>query len=123
MPIACRVARPARKNGIDIENQSQQDLRLGAFSVTIEHEADPQVKRTFYFSFVIASAKASMSTEEKNNSDQQASASDLRGEPFSVPKIITFDSLARCGDEVWIENSGQLYRLRRTRQGKLILTK
>lgn len=40
-----------------------------------------------------------------------------------VAKIIPFDALARCGDEVWIENAGQIYRLRRTRQGKLILTK
>lgn len=40
-----------------------------------------------------------------------------------LPKIISFESLARCGDEIWIENSGQIYRLRRTRQGKLILTK
>jgi hemin uptake protein HemP len=39
------------------------------------------------------------------------------------PKIVPFDSLARCGDEIWIENNGQIYRLRRTRQGKLILTK
>jgi hemin uptake protein HemP len=41
----------------------------------------------------------------------------------SLPKIIPFRGLCRCGDEVWIENDGQLYRLRRTRQGKLILTK
>lgn len=40
-----------------------------------------------------------------------------------APKIIPFESLARCGDEIWIENGGQVYRLRRTRQGKLILTK
>lgn len=40
-----------------------------------------------------------------------------------LPKIVPFDSLARCGDEIWIENEGQIYRLRRTRQGKLILTK
>lgn len=40
-----------------------------------------------------------------------------------LPKIIKFDSLARCGDEIWIENEGQIYRLRKTRQGKLILTK
>ncbi len=39
------------------------------------------------------------------------------------PKIIKFDALARCGEEIWIENNGQIYRLRRTRQGKLILTK
>ena len=40
-----------------------------------------------------------------------------------LPKIINFDTLARCGDEIWIENNGQIYRLRRTKQGKLILTK
>jgi hemin uptake protein HemP len=40
-----------------------------------------------------------------------------------MPKIIPFDQLARCGEEIWIECSGQIYRLRRTRQGKLILTK
>ncbi len=39
------------------------------------------------------------------------------------PKIIAFDELSHCGEEVWISNGGQLYRLRRTRQGKLILTK
>ncbi len=41
----------------------------------------------------------------------------------SLPKIVKFDALARCGDEIWIENEGQIYRLRKTRQGKLILTK
>jgi hemin uptake protein HemP len=41
----------------------------------------------------------------------------------TLPKIIPFRQLCRCGDEVWIENEGQLYRLRRTKQGKLILTK
>ncbi len=40
-----------------------------------------------------------------------------------LPKIISFDTLSRCGDEIWIENNGQIYRLRRTRQGKLLLTK
>lgn len=40
-----------------------------------------------------------------------------------MPKIIPFEQLARCGEEIWIECSGQIYRLRRTRQGKLILTK
>lgn len=38
-------------------------------------------------------------------------------------KILRFEDLATCGNEVWIEHSGQLYRLQRTRQGKLILTK
>ena len=40
-----------------------------------------------------------------------------------LPKIIKFSDLARCGDEVWIEFESQLYRLRTTKQGKLILTK
>jgi len=40
-----------------------------------------------------------------------------------LPKIIKFDTLARCGDEIWIEHNGQIYRLRKTRQDKLILTK
>lgn len=44
-------------------------------------------------------------------------------EQLKLPKIIHFDELARCGEEVWIECAGQLYRLRKTRQGKLILTK
>ena len=42
---------------------------------------------------------------------------------LNLPKIISFNSLVRCGDEVWIENDGQIYRLRRTKQGKLVLTK
>ncbi len=40
-----------------------------------------------------------------------------------LPKIVSFQEISRCGDEVWIDNDGQLYRLRKTRQGKLILTK
>ena len=38
-------------------------------------------------------------------------------------KLFRFDELARCGEEIWIEHNRQLYRLRKTRQGKLILTK
>ena len=38
-------------------------------------------------------------------------------------KIIHFTDIARCGDEVWIEYKGQLYRLQSTRLGKLVLTK
>ncbi len=60
------------------------------------------------------------------NSDD--SSQDPMPVPFNMdakalPKIISFESLARCGDEIWIENNGQIYRLRRTKQGKLILTK
>lgn len=43
--------------------------------------------------------------------------------PSFLPKIIKFSELARCGDEIWIECESQLYRLRKTKQGKLILTK
>ncbi len=50
-------------------------------------------------------------------------ASESRHTTPKFPKIISFSELCRCGEEVWIENEGQVYRLRRTRQGKLILTK
>lgn len=61
------------------------------------------------------------------DSSQSASRDELsetidEGRP-ALPKIIKFTDLARCGDEVWIEHERQIYRLRRTRQGKLILTK
>lgn len=41
----------------------------------------------------------------------------------SLPKIISFEDLIVCGDEIWIQFKGQIYRLRRTKQDKLILTK
>ena len=50
-------------------------------------------------------------------------ASETTAATPKFPKIIPFSELCRCGEEVWIENEGQVYRLRRTRQGKLILTK
>jgi hemin uptake protein HemP len=56
--------------------------------------------------------------------ETQAAAPAIGNAPMTnMPKIIRFESLARCGDEIWIENEGQIYRLRKTRQGKLILTK
>ena len=71
--------------------------------------------------------------DEANSSDVPAAASTLGKMPesattnalvgASVPKIVPFRDLARCGDEIWIENEGQIYRLRKTKQGKLILTK
>jgi len=58
----------------------------------------------------------------KNNDDPQTpQPHDDFGD--KLPKIIPFDQLARCGEEIWIECNGQIYRLRRTRQNKLILTK
>ncbi len=50
-------------------------------------------------------------------------AADGNAAPPKLPKIVEFHELSRCGDEVWISHNGQLYRLRTTRQGKLILTK
>jgi hemin uptake protein HemP len=46
-----------------------------------------------------------------------------KDKPVKLPKLVPFSDLCRCGDEVWIENEGQIYRLRRTKLGKLILTK
>ena len=40
-----------------------------------------------------------------------------------LPKIVSFDEIARCGNEIWIENNGELYRLQKTKNGKLIMTK
>ena len=66
--------------------------------------------------------------DELNESDPAENESDVDlpnvDESGAIlPKIISFDTLARCGEEIWIENNGQIYRLRRTKQGKLILTK
>lgn len=62
--------------------------------------------------------------ESKPNPDpHHEPALDSRDYAGKLPKIVPFDALARCGDEIWIENNGQIYRLRRTKQGKLILTK
>ncbi|MEC7407627.1 MAG: hemin uptake protein HemP [Planctomycetota bacterium] len=56
--------------------------------------------------------------------DPDIQASNLENEGSAVlPKIVKFSELARCGDEIWIECESQLYRLRKTKQGKLILTK
>ena len=61
----------------------------------------------------------------EDQSDKSASETpiEVKATDSQLPKIISFSSLCRCGNEVWIENEGSLYRLRRTRQGKLILTK
>lgn len=69
--------------------------------------------------------------EKKSEAGVPSGHSDPAGKPEAewsqlsdrLPKIIRFRDLCRCGDEIWIENAGQLYRLRRTKQGKLILTK
>ena len=61
---------------------------------------------------------------DPDNSNQPTEMKSLSAEAAAqLPKIVSFDTLSRCGDEIWIENNGQIYRLRRTKQGKLILTK
>ena len=59
---------------------------------------------------------------EKDHQSETDQPSESPAVPM-LPKIIKFDTLARCGDEIWIEHNGQIYRLRKTRQDKLILTK
>jgi len=56
---------------------------------------------------------------------QPTSAQPTSAQPTSPQgdKIVRFKDLSQCGDEIWIEHEGKLYRLQKTRQGKLILTK
>ena len=64
-----------------------------------------------------------MTTAPAEPEEGDESAVEIDPTAAQLPKIIKFESLARCGDEIWIESEGQIYRLRKTRQGKLILTK
>ncbi len=64
-----------------------------------------------------------MSTPPANPPEGENSLEEHELSAAKLPKIIKFESLARCGEEIWIESEGQIYRLRKTRQGKLILTK
>ena len=69
-----------------------------------------------------------MGTDGANGQESQAgnNAGGQPAGPFGTakfPKLISFNDLCRCGDEVWIEHEGQIYRLRRTKLGRLILTK
>ncbi len=63
------------------------------------------------------------STMNGENPSENVKPDEVLPNNQKLPKIIRFEDLARCGEEIWIENHGQIYRLRRTRQGKLILTK
>ncbi len=72
-----------------------------------------------------------MSMMPPDSGNENLNSNGPRGKPkgekaaseLGLPKIIHFNSLVRCGDEIWIECEGQIYRLRRTKQGKLVLTK
>lgn len=43
--------------------------------------------------------------------------------PLITPRVVTSESLFRGAVEIGIDHQGQLYRLKITRQGKLILNK
>lgn len=64
-----------------------------------------------------------MATNDREVDSSKKLIESLGNSNANLPKLICFDELARCGEEVWIVNRGDLYRLRRTKQGKLILTK
>lgn len=72
-------------------------------------------------------AKESLDSGESLNASvpnvDQSTSAQTKPDTSHTLKVVRFETLARCGDEIWIENEGQIYRLRRTRQGKLILTK
>lgn len=55
--------------------------------------------------------------------DESTSSAPIQWQQHFGGKIIRFEDLAKCGDEVWIEHDGQLYRLQKTRRGKLLLSK
>ena len=59
---------------------------------------------------------------DQPQTDSAATAIEPPAQP-SLPKIVPFTDLARCGEEIWISHEGQLYRLQSTKSGKLILTK
>lgn len=69
------------------------------------------------------SPESLLTADGTHSSDEVHNEGDTTPLAMRLPKIIRFDDLARCGEEIWIENSGEIYRLRRTKQGKLILTK
>ena len=79
----------------------------------------------FTIGFIPVGGEIVLNSHDENKKPPAGSVdnSKKKEEGLVLPKIISFESLARCGDEIWIENDGQIYRLRRTKQGKLLLTK
>ena len=62
-------------------------------------------------------------TDSQDSAEPPQHSDGIEVQAQALPKILRFEDLKPCGNEIWIENGGQIYRLRRTRQGKLILTK
>ncbi len=84
------------------------------------NEQDPNMRQS------AAPNKETPATDVTTNSSQAENStvfSPTQSLTHAGTKIVSFRSLCRCGDEVWIENDGTIYRLRRTKLGKLILTK
>jgi hemin uptake protein HemP len=52
-----------------------------------------------------------------NNTDHEA------GKSFTPPREISSEELLRGAKEIWIRHGEEMYRLRLTRSGKLILQK
>jgi hemin uptake protein HemP len=71
--------------------------------------------------FTSSTRESDVTEEHRDKADREQLGTETPA--AALPKIIPFASLTRCGEEVWIETGGQVYRLRKTRQGKLILTK
>jgi hemin uptake protein HemP len=55
--------------------------------------------------------------------EKDLASMDMHGEAQSSPRIIPAEQLFGADLEVAIDHGGTVYRLRITRQGKLILTK
>lgn len=84
------------------------------------NEQDPNMSQSE------APNKEARATDVTTNTSQVENSTDCsttQSLSHTGAKIVSFRSLCRCGDEVWIENDGTIYRLRRTKLGKLILTK
>ena len=64
-----------------------------------------------------------MSPEDDRAPEHRTPSNQHDDSPDAAPKVVEFEELAEVGDEVWIRCEGQIYRLRRTKQKKLILTK
>lgn len=70
-----------------------------------------------------ACAPENQASSESVSSSSGATLPEAAHPPVALPKIVAFEELARCGEEIWISHRGQLYRLQSTKAGKLILTK
>ncbi len=63
------------------------------------------------------------STEKPTTEKTLAGARCPQHRPGTILNPVSFSELSADSEEIWIEMEGQLYRLRKTKQGKLILTK